>query len=225
VAATAPTVELPIAAALVLRDPVHCESLQVLVTAIDELVAMGVWTTSNVRRGWRRRWVVALAPMAEELPELSEPLHSVDRVLRRVAFAHQGAPFTVEDAARWTAVYRREVPDEAVRATTAELIERGLLGRLPALAASAKGSALLRKMPLPAIIRPFANERQARRDAIGALSPVGATFVTAWIATLMLGEGVGSRRGHRADGADDPDSGGDVRDGSWWDGGDFGGGD
>jgi hypothetical protein len=223
VAATAHTAELPIAAALVLRDPVHCEPLQVLVTAIDELVVVGAWTTSSVRRGWRRRWVVALAPMAQEPPELSEPLRSVDRVLRRVAFAYQGAPFTVEDAARWMAAHRRELPDEAVRATTAELIDRGLLGRLPALAASAKGRELLRKMPLPAIIRPFANERQARRDGIGALSSVGATFVTAWVATQMLGEGVGSRRGHRVEGADGPDSGGDGGDGSWWDGGDFGG--
>jgi hypothetical protein len=208
-----------VAAALVLRDPVHCEPLQVFVTAIDELVAVGAWTTSNVRRGWRRRWVVALAPMAEEPPELSEPLRSVDHVLRRVAFALQRAPFTVEDAARWMAVHRREVPDEVVRATTAQLIERGLLGRLPALAASAKGSALLRKMPLPTVIRPFANERQARRDAIGALSPVGATFVTAWIATLMLADRDLSQR----DGADDA-AARDSRDGDWWDGGDFGGG-
>lgn len=67
-----PLAELSVAGALVLRDQARSEPLQVLVTAIDELITAGVWTTSTVRRrGWRRRLVVALEP-ATEVPQLSE---------------------------------------------------------------------------------------------------------------------------------------------------------
>jgi hypothetical protein len=135
-----------------------------------------------------------------------------------VAVALKGAPFAVEGAARWMAVHKSEVPDEAVRRTIEELIERRLLKRGPALKASVEGRALLGRMPLPETVRLFANERQARRDAMRALSATGATFVTAWIATLMLAERDSS---HRYDGTDD--ARGDWGDGGWG-GGDWVGG-
>jgi hypothetical protein len=174
--------QLPNAALLVLRDRTNSDPQQVLVTAIDDLVATGVWIARDERRGLRRRRVDVLSPAADEAPVLPEPLRYVDGVLRRVAVA-LGRPFSLQEAARRMALRGRRAPGEAVRRTIEELVERGLLERTPDLRLAPAGAALLAASRPPVALRPTARDARARRDAIRALSPLGAAFVTAWAAT------------------------------------------
>jgi hypothetical protein len=174
--------ELPDAALIVLRDRTNSDSQQVLVTAIDDLVAAGVWIARHDRRGLRRRRVDVLSPAAGEAPALPEPLRYVDGVLRRVALAVD-RPFTLREAARRMVLRGRHAPAESVRRTIEELVDRGLLQRAPDLGLAPSGAQLLAASRPPVALRPTARDARARRDAIRALSPLGAAFVTAWAAT------------------------------------------
>jgi uncharacterized membrane protein YgcG len=176
-------VELPPSAAVVLRDRTNSDPQQVLVTAIDDLVAAGVWGVTRRRRGLRRRRSDVLEPLVAGSPVLVEPLAYADGVLRRIAAEQDGRPLDVQEVARRLAVKGRHAPGEAVRRTIADLLARGLLDRTGGLGPSPAGAALLAQRPAPPALRPTARDPRARRDAIRALSPLGAAFVTAWAAT------------------------------------------
>jgi hypothetical protein len=172
---------IPDAAAVVLRDRTNSDPQQVLVMAIDGLVAEGVWIVTSERRGLRRRRVDVLAPAAAQPPALPEPLRYVDGVLRRAVDAFE-RPFTLQEVARWMALRGRHAPSEAVRRTIEELVALGLLERAPSLGLAAAGAALLAVSPASPALRPTARDERRRREAVRALSPLGAAFVTAWAA-------------------------------------------
>lgn len=180
-AAPAPT---PLtAAALVLRDRTNSDPHQVLVAAIDDLIATGVWVARRRRRPWAPRAVFTMtlaAPAPAPPAGLAEPLRTVDALLR-AAMADLDPPLTAPALGRWLAVHRPAAPAAAVRTTIEDLIARALLKRTgTALRPTPAGDAALAASPPPPAVRPLARDRHRRAEGFRALSRLGRQLVTGW---------------------------------------------
>jgi hypothetical protein len=122
----ADAIELPLSARIVLRDRAGSDYQAVLLAAIDDLVAEGAWRHDRVRRR-----VVTRADVLTQLRDLeaaSEPMRSVDRLLRRAAEAT--ASTEVRELAGWIARNASAAPAAAVQRGLEWLIEQGLLERI-----------------------------------------------------------------------------------------------
>jgi hypothetical protein len=118
--------ELPLSTRIILRDRAGTDYQAVLLAAIDDLVADGAWRHDRVRRRVVSRAHV-LTPL-RALEVASEPMRSVDRLLRRAA---EGSASTeVRELARWIARNASTAPAAAVQRALEWLIEQGLLERI-----------------------------------------------------------------------------------------------